>query len=564
MIPKLAIIIPYYKIDFFEETLQSVAAQTDKRFTLYIGNDASPKNPKNLIEKHFPDGNYKYYNYKENVGGKNLALQWERILENVTEEWFQILGDDDMIAENFVEEFYNNLENYSNVNFIKANSSIIDDNNNEKYSRTINIEQGKHNATLFFLHKLNGYINSSLSEHIFRYSSYKKHFFKKYPLAWHSDDYFLLAISRNFPNFYFLANTKVYIKETTKSISGNNSNLEKKQTASKIYYHDVMTLFKKSNETSAVKNKLIDYLLKNEKQFGWFTIYYSLYSFSIATLSIIKQSKNQLMSSKIIKKFITRTKYLKYLFAINTNPLLIKQRKKPNTIPVIIINYNQLYFLKQLIGSLIERNYENIIIIDNKSSYQPLLEYYKTIQDIVTIDIMDENFGFDVFVKNRNLQKKYAKGYFFMTDADIVPNENLPMNFGQIMLNLLDKYFSNITKVGFAIDINDIPEYYPLRDKVRKWEKQYWNFAIEENIYKASVDTTFALYKPNFGNMDRELFLSAIRVGGNFTAKHGGWYVNPKKMSEEQKFYLETANQSSSWRIDKDGTHLSTEYDKYS
>ena len=82
---KLAIIIPYYKIDFFEETLQSLAAQTDNRFTLYIGNDASPDDPKKIIERIFPAGNYHYYDYKENLGGKNLALQWERILENVTE-----------------------------------------------------------------------------------------------------------------------------------------------------------------------------------------------------------------------------------------------------------------------------------------------------------------------------------------------------------------------------------------------------------------------------------------------------------------------------------------------
>ena len=50
---QLAIIIPYYKIDFFEETLQSVAAQTNKNFTLYIGNDASPNSPLPLIQKYF-------------------------------------------------------------------------------------------------------------------------------------------------------------------------------------------------------------------------------------------------------------------------------------------------------------------------------------------------------------------------------------------------------------------------------------------------------------------------------------------------------------------------------
>ena len=29
---------------------------------------------------------------------------------DVQEEWFQILGDDDVISNNFVEEFYKNLE----------------------------------------------------------------------------------------------------------------------------------------------------------------------------------------------------------------------------------------------------------------------------------------------------------------------------------------------------------------------------------------------------------------------------------------------------------------------
>jgi hypothetical protein len=33
----LAIVIPYYKRTFFEETLQSLANQTDKRFQVFIG-----------------------------------------------------------------------------------------------------------------------------------------------------------------------------------------------------------------------------------------------------------------------------------------------------------------------------------------------------------------------------------------------------------------------------------------------------------------------------------------------------------------------------------------------
>ena len=38
----LAIIIPFYKLTFFEENLHSLAIQTDKRFKVYIGDDSSP------------------------------------------------------------------------------------------------------------------------------------------------------------------------------------------------------------------------------------------------------------------------------------------------------------------------------------------------------------------------------------------------------------------------------------------------------------------------------------------------------------------------------------------
>jgi glycosyltransferase involved in cell wall biosynthesis len=47
---KLTIVIPYYKSTLFEKTLQSLANQTNKIFTVYIGDDASLKNPIILIK----------------------------------------------------------------------------------------------------------------------------------------------------------------------------------------------------------------------------------------------------------------------------------------------------------------------------------------------------------------------------------------------------------------------------------------------------------------------------------------------------------------------------------
>lgn len=47
---KLAIVIPAYKVDFFETVLFSLAQQTCKDFTVYIGEDCSRDDFKSLIE----------------------------------------------------------------------------------------------------------------------------------------------------------------------------------------------------------------------------------------------------------------------------------------------------------------------------------------------------------------------------------------------------------------------------------------------------------------------------------------------------------------------------------
>lgn len=41
----ITIVIPFYKISFFEETVRSLANQKNKRFTVFIGDDGSPDSP---------------------------------------------------------------------------------------------------------------------------------------------------------------------------------------------------------------------------------------------------------------------------------------------------------------------------------------------------------------------------------------------------------------------------------------------------------------------------------------------------------------------------------------
>lgn len=253
--------------------------------------------------------------------------------------------------------------------------------------------------------------------------------------------------------------------------------------------------------------------------------------------------------------------YYKYL--IITNNLIRNQRKDPLLIPIIIINYNQLFYLKQQVDFYIKRGFKNIIIIDNASTYKPLLEYYNEIKSKVTLEILNENYGHMVFFENKTIYQKYSNGYYIISDADVVPNNDLPKNFVKDMIELLDKYFMKITKVGFALKIDDIPDSFILKEKVINWEKIFWKDEIENDVFFAELDTTFSLYKPNYPEkFHHNSFYKALRLSGNFTAKHGGWYIDYKNPSEEQQFYLKTSSESATWKYDENGDMTNNQFNK--
>ena len=277
---KLAILIPYYKIDFFEEIIASVARQTDKRFTLYIGNDASTNDPLPIIQKYFKEENYHYYNYTENLGGQNLALQWERILEKVKEEWFQILGDDDMISENFVEEFYRNIEEVEKekINVIKVSQVWIDENNVRLNNATSldYIINAKEQFLIEYKHKF----RASLSEHIFNKKKFDKYGFKKFPLAWHSDNLAVYETS-DFNKIYFFQNSLVMVRMSEVNISNRKDDYEVKFYASHLYREYLMKEYYTILPHEFVLEELTkyrDYLWKNnlEAKVPLFIIYLKL------------------------------------------------------------------------------------------------------------------------------------------------------------------------------------------------------------------------------------------------------------------------------------------------
>ena len=119
-------------------------------------------------------------------------------------------------------------------------------------------------------------------------------------------------------------------------------------------------------------------------------------------------------------------------------------------------------------------------------------------------------------------------------------------------INLLENNLS-VTKVGFSLYLDDLPDSNPNKHIIINWEKQFWGDDVNE-FFIASIDTTFSLYRPNYKIENKNNFLKAIRVNKPYSAIHGGWYINPNKLTDEQKYYIKTANDSSSWLTDDKGS----------
>ncbi len=231
----LAIIIPYYKHTFFEATLQSLANQTDKRFKVYIGDDASLEDPTLLLDKYIGQFRFEYKKFEENLGGVSLVKQWKRCLALTSdEEWLMILGDDDVLGETVVASWYMNFNVFNEKsNVIRFSSKIIDE---EK--QTIS-EVYAHPfwelATDSFYRKYENLTRSSMSEYVFSKASYLKFGFHDYPLAWYSDDWAWLNFSDNKPIFS-INESIVYVRISENSISGKEDNVFQKNLATLEFY----------------------------------------------------------------------------------------------------------------------------------------------------------------------------------------------------------------------------------------------------------------------------------------------------------------------------------------
>lgn len=191
----LAIVIPAYKPDFLEKTLASLAAQTCQEFSLYIGDDASPFDIKQIIDKFSNSLQAHYVRFDENLGKQDLVAHWERCIRLCQdEEWVCLFSDDDMMQAGCIETFHKYPVS-DQIDVLHFDLEIIDE--HDRVIQACPCFPEVLDSSQFFNKLFRRQIVARMPEFIFRRSKLEECGLIHYDLAWRSDT--ALVMSTAFP-----------------------------------------------------------------------------------------------------------------------------------------------------------------------------------------------------------------------------------------------------------------------------------------------------------------------------------------------------------------------------
>lgn len=217
---------------------------------------------------------------------------------------------------------------------------------------------------------------------------------------------------------------------------------------------------------------------------------------------------------------------------------------KSNDLPVFVTCRDRVSDLTILVKWLERLAFERVYLIDNDSTYEPLLQFYE--ETWCNVIKLEDNFGHIAAWSAGLIESICPDQHFVVTDPDIIPVEECPDNAVDYFMELLCKEPS-ITKVGFGLKIDDLPDSFRFKEQVVQYEKRFWDKQSYPDYNHAPIDTTFALYKP--GSTPDISF--CIRTCYPYVARHMPWYIDSANLTEEEIYYRHRASDSiTSWNKD--------------
>jgi hypothetical protein len=210
-------------------------------------------------------------------------------------------------------------------------------------------------------------------------------------------------------------------------------------------------------------------------------------------------------------------------------------------IPVIINNRNFLTWPKAMVERIKEYDgVGEIIIVDNDSTYPPLLEWYAT--NPCRIERLNDNLGMGAPWASEIVKQLNGVPYV-LTDPDMgledTPDDTLLYLFDKLNTLQLDK-------VGLGLDWQIVEKKSPYYERLNVYEKNRWsNSPVKDGVHtEVQIDTTFALY-----NVDH-YFIGGGSTTFPYVARHYPWEfsIEEARNSEEFMYYMDNATSASSYK----------------
>jgi glycosyltransferase involved in cell wall biosynthesis len=127
------VILPAFRTRHLGAALDSLARQTDQRFTLYIGDDCSPEPISDLVTHYADKIALQYTRFENNLGGTDLIAHWHRCIAlSRGEPWIWVFSDDDMASPDCVAAFLKriNADPREGTQLYRFQMDLIDDDGN--------------------------------------------------------------------------------------------------------------------------------------------------------------------------------------------------------------------------------------------------------------------------------------------------------------------------------------------------------------------------------------------------------------------------------------------------
>ena len=204
----------------------------------------------------------------------------------------------------------------------------------------------------------------------------------------------------------------------------------------------------------------------------------------------------------------------------------------PYGCPIHINVRDRIGDLKAFVAWLEDAGYHRIVLLDQASTYEPLLDYLAASPHEVVR--FDHNWGARAPWTASSWKRPLGEWYVY-TDCDLLPTDDCPRDLVAHLHELLER-FPGFPKAGPGLFLDDVPWQ---TEKHRKWEcEDLLAKEIAPGVFDSLIDTTFALYRPS-----SDFLLQALRCGPPFTMRHMPWY-RPRlaALAEDDAYYLAHAN----------------------